>query len=307
MPAGGRIWSLLLATIAVGLFAHVLLGLAALALAALLIASGASRPLQRALAGLLAGAGLAFIILRIAPDPVGSAVGAYSLIVAAAFAGGALLAPVAVARQGFRALLWGIVGTSVLGLALRGTHFWSEVRWGVIHQTSNLVRMVVERWPDSYPMYEPMVHFLGTAFPGLLALQTFAALTLAWQWHQLLADAPLGPPVAPFREFRFADHWVWGIVGVLMVWAIPRLAALKGVALNLGLVLSVLYCLRGAAIIVALATGAGVPVWALTVATVIAVGLAIPLLLLIPGLWTLGVFDTWLAFRQRSVGQTTVR
>jgi hypothetical protein len=82
---------------------------------------------------------------------------------------------------------------------------------------------------------------------------------------------------------------------------------LKGIALNLGLVLSVLYCLRGAAIVVALATGAGVPVWALTVATVIAVGLVIPLLLLIPGLWTLGVFDTWLAFRQRGVGQSTVR
>jgi hypothetical protein len=82
---------------------------------------------------------------------------------------------------------------------------------------------------------------------------------------------------------------------------------LKGVALNLGLVLSVLYCLRGAAIVAALAGGVGVPVWTLLVVTVIAVALVLPLLLLIPGLWTLGVFDTWLAFRQRRAGQSPVR
>ncbi|HJQ67106.1 MAG TPA: hypothetical protein VJ816_12045 [Gemmatimonadales bacterium] len=306
MPAGGRVWSLLFATIGFGLLASGLLGLLALALATLLIASGVARSREGIIAALVAVAGLWFIFWT-AADPFDAALGAYSLLVAAAFAGGALVAPTGVSRQGIRAMLWGIAGTGALGLVVRGSRFWSELQWSVVHQTSSAVRMVVERWPDSYPMYEPMVHFFGTAFPGLLALQTMVALLLAWQWHHYLAPAPLGPAVTPFRQFRFADHWVWAIVGVLMVWAIPRLAALKGVALNLGLVLSVLYCLRGAAVIVALATGAGVPVWALTVATVIAVGLVIPLLLLIPGLWTLGVFDTWLAFRQRGVGQSTVR
>lgn len=306
MPANGRIWGLLLATIAFGLFAFEQLGLVALAIGALLIASGNSGFRAQVITGLFVVAGLS-LVLGTAADPFDTALGAFSLIAAAAFAGGALLAPSTVSRQGVRAMLWGVAGTGALGLALRGSGFWSEVRWSVIHQTSSTVRMVVERWPDSYPMYEPMVHFFGSAFPGLLALQTLAALTLAWQWHQRIAARPLGPAIAPFRQFRFADHWVWGIVAVLLVWAIPRLAILKGVALNLGLVLSVLYCLRGAAIVVALATGAGLPVWALTVATVIAVVLVIPLLLVIPGLWTLGVFDTWLAFRQRRVGQSTVR
>lgn len=306
MPANGRIWSLLLATIAFGLFAFELLGLVALAIGALLIASGHSGLRGRVVAGVFVVAG-ASLVMGTAADPFDTALGAFSLIAAAAFAGGALLAPTTVSRQAVRAMLWGFVGTGALGLALRGARFWSEVQWSVIHQTSSTVRMVVERFPNSYPMYEPMVHFFGTAFPGLLALQALAALTLAWQWHHRLAGTPLGPAITPFRQFRFADHWVWGIVGVLLVWAVPRLAALKGVALNLGLVLSVLYCLRGAAIVVALATGAGVPVWTLTFATVIAVVLVIPLLLLIPGLWTLGVFDTWLAFRQRRVGQSTVR
>ena len=176
-----------------------------------------------------------------------------------------------------------------------------------MHQTSSAVRTVVGQWPDSYPLYEPMVHFFGTAFPGLLVLQTLAALTLAWQWHQRIATVPLGAPALPFRQFRFSDHWVWGLVAALLVWAIPKLAALKGVAFNLGLVLSVLYCLRGAAVVVALAGGAGIPIWTLTVGTVIAVVLVVPLLVLIPGLWMLGVFDTWLAFRQRRASQPSVR
>lgn len=306
MAARGRIWGLVFATIAFGLLAFGLLGLVALALAALLLAAGVPGPRARVTALLIGVAGLAFV-LSTAADPFDAALGAYTLIVAAAFAGGALLAPAGVWRQGLRATLWGTAGTGMMGLALRGSRFWSELQWSVMHQTSSAVRSVVERWPDSYPMYAPMVHFFGTAFPGLLVLQTLAGLTLAWQWHGRLAAAPLGLPVAPFRQFRFGDHWVWGLVGVLLIWAVPKLAALKGLALNLGVVLSVLYCLRGAAIVVALAGGAGVPIWSLTVATVVAVVLVLPLLLLIPGLWTLGVFDTWLAFRQRRVGQSPVR
>jgi hypothetical protein len=305
MPARGRIWVLAVATVGFALFAYGMLGLAVLALAALLLVAAKRSP-DWILAGVAAGGGLAFVVLN-AIDPFDTAVGAYSGVVAAAFAGGVLLAPVPVWRQAVRATGWGAAATGALGLALRGTGFWSELQWSVMHQTSSAVRGLIERWPNSFPMYDPMVQFFGTAFPALLMLQTLAALALAWQWHQRLAATPLGPPLAPFRQFRFGDHWVWGLVVTLLVWAVPKLAALKGVALNLGIVLSVLYCLRGAAIVAALAGGMGVPVWTLSVATVVAVALVLPLLLLIPGLWTLGVFDTWLAFRQRRAGQSPVR
>jgi len=305
MPARGRIWLLGGATVCFALFAYNMFGLAALALAALLLAAGKGAR-ELTLAGVAAAAGLAFVVLK-AVDPFDAAVGAYSAVVAAAFAGGALLAPVPVWRQAVRATGWGAAATGALGLVLRGTGFWSELQWSVMHQASTVVRDVIERWPNSFPIYDPMVQFFGNAFPALVMLQTLAALALAWQWHQRLAANPLGPPLAPFRQFRFGDHWVWGLVVTLLVWAVPKLAALKGVALNLGLVLSVLYCLRGAAIVAALAGGVGVPVWTLLVVTVIAVALVLPLLLLIPGLWTLGVFDTWLAFRQRRAGQSPVR
>lgn len=304
MPARGRVWSLVLGTIGFAALASGLLGLVALSLATLLAVAGLSRPREWAIA-LLAGAlGLAFVVTT-AADAFDAALGTYTLFVAVAFAGGALLAPAGMWRQSIRALLWGVAGTAALGLAMRGARFWTELQWTMVHQASSAVRLVVERWPDSYPMYEPMVRFFGTAFPGLLLVQTLAALTLAWQWHERIAATPMGPPVGAFRQFRFDDHWVWGLVGALFVWALPKLAVLKGVALNVGLVLSVLYGVRGAAIVVALAASAGLPLWTLTVGTIVAVVLVVPLLLLIPGLWTLGVFDTWLAFRQRRIGRST--
>jgi hypothetical protein len=88
---------------------------------------------------------------------------------------------------------------------------------------------------------------------------------------------------------------------------VPKLAALKVAATNLGVVLGVFYLLRGAAITVAIAGAAGMPAWTLTVAAIIASALVVPLLLLVPGLWTLGVFDTWLAFRQRRAGPPTAQ
>ena len=92
-----------------------------------------------------------------------------------------------------------------------------------------------------------------------------------------------------------------------LAWLVPKLAILKGAALNLALVLSVLYFLRGTAIVVALAGAAGLPGWTLVASAVVATVLVVPLLLLVPGIWTLGVFDTWLTFRQRHANRSTIR
>ncbi|MGH7538690.1 MAG: DUF2232 domain-containing protein, partial [Gemmatimonadales bacterium] len=199
--------------------------------------------------------------------------------------------------------LCGIVGTGLLGLALRGAGFWGELHWSAVRQASSALRLVVQLRPDAYTLYEPLVRWFGDTFPGLVVLQTFAALALAWQWHVRLAPVPLGLPLGAFHQFRFADQWVWALVATLLVWTVPKLAALKTAALNLGLVLGVFYFLRGTAIAVAFAGTAGVPGWTLVAGSVVASVLVVPLLLLVPGLWTLGVFDTWLAFRQRRAGR----
>jgi hypothetical protein len=306
MPLRAGWWRLVLGTAAFALFAPGALGLIALPLAALLLAAGLQRPRDVAIALLVAATGLGFLAWS-ARDALDAALGAYALIVAAAFAGGALLAPAGVLRQTLRAMLWGAVGTGALGLAFRGVGFWNELHWSAVRQASSALRLAVQIQPESYSLFEPLVRFFGDAFPGLVALQTFAALALAWQWHARIAAAPLGPPLGPFRQFRFGDHWVWGLVATLVVWVVPKLAVLKVAATNLGVVLGVFYLLRGAAIMVAIAATAGVPAWTLTVAAIIASALVVPLLLLVPGLWTLGVFDTWLAFRQRRAGPPTAQ
>jgi len=304
MPVRAGWWRLVLGTAAFALLAPGALGLVALPLAALLVAAGLHRPRDAAIALLVAAIGLAFVAWS-ARDTLAAALGAYALIVAAAFTGGALLAPAGVLRQALRAMLWGAAGTGALGLVLRGTGFWNELHWSAVRQTSSALRVAVQVQPDAYALFEPLVRFFGDAYPGFVALQTFAALAIAWQWHVRLAAAPLGPPLGAFRQFRFGDHWVWGLVATLLVWVVPKLAALKVAATNLGVVLGVFYLLRGAAITVAIAGAAGVPAWTLTVAAIIASALVVPLLLLVPGLWTLGIFDTWLAFRQRRAGPPT--
>jgi hypothetical protein len=304
MPAPGRWWRLILGTVALALLTRGALSLVALSLTALLVAAGLTRRRDLLLALFLGTIGVA-PLLSPTSDALDAALAAYSVIVAAAFAAGAVVAPTGVLRQAMRAVLWGFLGTGLLGLALRGADFWSELHWSAVRQTSSLLRFVVEAQPDTYTAFEPLVRFFGTAFPAIAGLETLAALALAWQWHVRLSPTPLGPALAPFRQFRFADQWAWGVVGALLVWALPKLAALQAAALNLGVVLGVLYLLRGAAVIAALGIAAGVPVWALVTGSVVASVLVVPLLVVVPGLWTVGLFDTWLAFRQRRRGLPT--
>ncbi len=151
----------------------------------------------------------------------------------------------------------------------------------------------------AFAVYEPVVRFVSDTVPATLALQTLAGLTLAWQWHRRLARNPLGPPPAPFREFRFGDHWVWAIIVALVGWITPVVAGLKLAALNILVVLGGLYLVRGIAIVVACAAAFGIAPAALVIGAVVAAALALPLLLLLPGLATLGITDTWLEFRRR--------
>lgn len=273
-------------------------GLLPLSLAALLWAAGPTRWWERSLVGLLVLFGLVFTIPADLM-PFDAAIGAYSVVAAAAFAGGALLAPRGVLRLALRAALWGAAGTGALGLLLRGRFFWTEIHWSTVRATTLTVSYMVERQPALAQYSAGIAQFLADALPAVLLLITLAALLLAWQWHVRLSRQPLGLPLGPFREFRFGDQWVWGLVLAFVIWVVPRLTAFKWIAVNVGIVLGALYVVRGTAVVVAIATAVGVPAWVLTVGAAIAGGLFVPLFVLIPGLWTLGVFDTWLAFRQR--------
>jgi hypothetical protein len=84
-----------------------------------------------------------------------------------------------------------------------------------------------------------------TVFPSLLALESLAALALAWATYHRLARARLGAPLRPLREFRFNDQLVWGLILGLTIMLVPTLASLRGVGKNLLVFFGALYAVRG--------------------------------------------------------------
>ena len=129
-------------------------------------------------------------------------------------------------------------------------------------------------------------------FPALLALESLAALALAWAVYHRLGRVRLGPPLAPLKEFRFSDQLVWGLVAgtLLVVTGVAPLGTLGG---NLLLFFGVLYALRGL----------GVVLWFLApgrLVMALLIGFAV-LFWLVLGVLALGVGvgDTWLDWRRR--------
>jgi len=210
-------------------------------------------------------------------------------------------------RLALRALLWGVTGTILLATVMWRGVPWREIGWQATHGVRAALMHRLGDTPLDAAVVDRVVTAVSSTVPALLALETLAGLTLAWQLHVRLATRPLGPALAPFRDFRFGDLWVWGVVASITVWLVPALAGLKIAALNVAVVLAALYLLRGVAVVVAFAAATGIPVGALLLVAAVSALLAVPLLLLLPGLWTLGMTDTWLQFRRRLAGRTPHR
>jgi hypothetical protein len=274
-----------------------------LPLAALMVAA---RPRGRAQwgAALLVGIpSVALLLLSAQGNLVSAAAHAYIVLVAATFVALTLVAPTRFFPQALRASITALGIALLLARAILGPAAADMVQWEATRQASETLRALIAVRPEAYTVFDATVRFLGETVPALFVLEALAGLGLAWQWHHRLAARPLGTPLAPFRDFRFADGWVWAVVVGVTVWITPLLAGLKAAALNLLVVVGILYLLRGAAIVVAFAVILGVSPTTLAVGLLVAAVLAVPLLFVVPGLATLGMTDTWLQFRRRLAGR----
>jgi hypothetical protein len=81
--------------------------------------------------------------------------------------------------------------------------------------------------------------------PALVALESLAALALAWALFHRLSRTRLGPPLGALAGFRFNDQLIWGLVVGATFVLLPSLAALRPVGANLLLFFGALYALRG--------------------------------------------------------------
>jgi hypothetical protein len=85
--------------------------------------------------------------------------------------------------------------------------------------------------------------------PAMLALQTLAAMALAWALFHRFSRTRLGEPLGRVREFRFNDHWIWSVIVGLVVALLPALESLRPLGVNLLVFFGTLYALRGAGVL----------------------------------------------------------
>jgi hypothetical protein len=157
-------------------------------------------------------------------------------------------------------------------------------------------------------MFATLPDLATRLLPSLLGLESMAALALGWALYHRLGRARLGPPLSPLREFRFADHFVWGIVGALAILFIPMFAPLRTIGLNLLVFFGSLYLLRGLGVAMwfarAPALGAG---RALHRIAMVWLALLAVLFLPVSGsvAFAVGLGDTWADWRRMNARQPT--
>ncbi len=144
-----------------------------------------------------------------------------------------------------------------------------------------------ERRLDVLPRYSAVV------FPSMLALESLAALALAWAIYHRVSRARIGAALAPLREFRFSDQLVWGVIVGTTILLLPSLAAGRTLGLNLLVFFGALYALRGLGVLTWMAPGRFVMIFIITAAF-----LALPFLSAFA--LGIGLVDTWLDWRSRA-------
>lgn len=131
-------------------------------------------------------------------------------------------------------------------------------------------------------------------FPALLALESLAALGLAWSLYHRASRTRIGPALQPLREFRFNDQLVWGIVLGVTLMVVPTLQEARGLGLNLTAFFAVLYALRGLGVLDWFLAPRGVA----RMLFFIAIFLAWPVVSVFS--LGLGLGDTWIDWRGRA-------
>ena len=129
--------------------------------------------------------------------------------------------------------------------------------------------------------------------PALLALESLAALALAWGIYQRLSPVKIGPPLSPLTEFRFNDQLVWGVAVGATLCLLPTFADGREAGFNLLAFFGVLYLLRGLGVLAWITKGRYLVLGILSLIPPFGVMLGVMAL-------ALGLGDTWLDLRRRA-------
>jgi hypothetical protein len=129
--------------------------------------------------------------------------------------------------------------------------------------------------------------------PALLALESLAALGLAWGVYHRLSQVRIGPALGPLTEFRFNDQLIWALAVGLTLSLLPAFSDGRNAGFNLLLFFGALYAVRGLGVLAWISKGRYVFIIVLSL---------IPQGVLLLGVLALalGLGDTWLDLRRRA-------
>lgn len=129
--------------------------------------------------------------------------------------------------------------------------------------------------------------------PAFLALESLAALALAWAIYNRQGSVPIGPELGKLKDFRFNDQLVWGVAVGLTILLLPKFEEARGAGLNLVIFFGGIYMLRGLGVLAWMSKGRG-----MTFVLIAAGILAWPLLAALAAF--LGLGDTWVDWRTKA-------
>jgi len=152
----------------------------------------------------------------------------------------------------------------------------------------------LDTWNDeSEALMREIPDHTASLLPALLALESLAALALAWGIYQRLSAVKIGPPLGPLTEFRFNDQLVWGVAVGTTLCLLPAFADGRNAGLNLLVFFGALYLVRGLGVLAWIARGRYAVIVILSLIPQVCIMLGVLAL-------ALGLGDTWLDLRRRA-------
>ena len=166
----------------------------------------------------------------------------------------------------------------------------SQPEWKAMLAKSPGLQRLTE---DSEAQLASIPKWSAMLMPALLALESLAALALAWAFYHRMTDVAIGPALGKLKDFRFNDQLVWGVAVGASIFLLKAFAEGKTAGLNLLVFFGFLYVLRGMGILAWMSRGTAMK-FMLIVAAIFAWPIMTALAFII------GLGDTWLDWRTRA-------
>lgn len=221
---------------------------------------------------------------------------------------GGLFAAVSVARPGWRLTsraLVAVSGTALVWAAymLVQTGAWAAIDWtvsdrllaayGTMLDMVALLRQGDPVTPAFASAIYRTVEAQASVFPALVALESMAALAVAWWLYVRLLQGRDGG-ISPIGRFRFNDHLVWVLVVALLLVIVSSGDAVTRIGANLAVFMGALYAMRGIGVVVFVSGGLSLFGY-----TMFVLGLLFAAPVVIGFTVLFGIADTWLDLRER--------